>query len=310
MKKTILVTGAGGFVGGHIALDLASAGFQVRASDQHQQEAQLAHRFAGARNITLMTGDITDQDDCRRLTEQVNGVMHCAGISRVSLAQRDPARCFDINVRGTVNLLDALRRSTLDAGLILMSTREVERIAHPSPRGCQAEDAYALSKKLAEEAAQSYAHEQQRGGLIYRLSDVYGSQFDHPGKLLPTLLSQALAQQPLHLNSPQHRCYYTHIDDVSAALVTGMQALCEQPRLRDLRRMWSGNGLTSYELAQLILEKTASQSTLVLAPDTASLPHNVNTGTHLRSTGWSFMPTVNIARGIERLIELHRVRAA
>jgi nucleoside-diphosphate-sugar epimerase len=305
MTKPILITGANGFVGTHLAIALAREGFRVRASDVIEDRG----RFAGEPNIEFVRGDITDADDCARLTADVAGLVHAGGISRVSTAVKDPARCVAVNVNGTANLLRALRASRSPAWIVTVSTREVDRIERVAPADCAPQDVYALSKMMAEDLARAHAEAAQCGLMICRLSDVYGSNYDHPDKLLPTLLTRALQHQPLQLNAPHSRFNFTHIDDVVATLTDSVRRLNAQPRYRALRRVWSGNAITALELAQLILQRTQSRSSLNVAAATPAANENSETKSaqeEKEPSHWTFAPTVDIAQGISRLVAGYR----
>ena len=154
----ILVTGACGFAGRHLVAEL------------------LAHRHAPVvldlaepppgifpADVPCHQGDLADAGALRRLVAEVQpeGCIHLAGLAFVPLGWSDPARMFQVNLLGTVNLLEALRRSAPQARLLLISSAEV--YGRNLPAGPLGEDAplapdnpYALSKAAAEQMALMY----------------------------------------------------------------------------------------------------------------------------------------------------------
>lgn len=100
---TVLVTGATGFTGGHLALRLARSGHPVRALVR--PGASVGHlRAAG---ITLVEGDLRERADVRRAAEGASRIFHIAAVFRT--AGHHDSYYEDVNVGGTENVLDAAR---------------------------------------------------------------------------------------------------------------------------------------------------------------------------------------------------------
>jgi dihydroflavonol-4-reductase len=98
-----LVTGAAGFVGGHVVAALAREGARVRAFDRNPS---IAGVFPGA--VEFVRGDILDPDAMRRAVEGCDAVFHLAAV--YSYARSDVALMRAVNVRGTRTVLDAALR--------------------------------------------------------------------------------------------------------------------------------------------------------------------------------------------------------
>jgi len=98
-----LVTGAAGFIGGHVAAALASGGARVRAFDRNPPLAGVVPD-----TVEFMRGDILDSDAMRRAVEGCDAVFHLAAV--YSYARSDAALMRAVNVRGTRAVLDAALR--------------------------------------------------------------------------------------------------------------------------------------------------------------------------------------------------------
>ncbi len=149
----VLITGAGGFVGRHLVPEFLAGGDDVITFDA-QAELDVP---GGPRHIA---GDIRDSEALRRAVDRTapDACVHLAALSFVPAGWTEPARMFEVNVIGTVNLLDAFRRSGIPARILVVSSAEV--YGH-EPRGrpvreddpLSPSNIYAVTKAAADEAA-------------------------------------------------------------------------------------------------------------------------------------------------------------
>jgi len=111
MNQRILVTGSSGLIGTAIRSLLASKGIETVCLDLKAQGASC--------------GDICNKEDVRRLMAGVDGVIHLAAVSRVVWGQKNPELCWETNVTGVQNVLDAAREASSRPWVISASSREV-----------------------------------------------------------------------------------------------------------------------------------------------------------------------------------------
>ena len=125
----VLVTGAAGFVGGHLRAELGDA-------------------------FVAFEGDVLDAAAVREAVRGADAVVHLAAESSVAGSWEDPLRAWRVNVDGTVNVLDAVRVEQPDARVLLASTCEVygraERIPTPEDEPARPLSPYAATKAAAE----------------------------------------------------------------------------------------------------------------------------------------------------------------
>lgn len=110
-----LVTGGAGFIGSHIATALVSRGDRVRVLDnlssgrlENLRELGLGEVGSGA-PVELLEGELADSAACRRACEGASGVFHQAAQVSVPRSVEDPEASYEINVMGTLRLLEAAR---------------------------------------------------------------------------------------------------------------------------------------------------------------------------------------------------------
>jgi len=126
----VLVTGGAGFIGSNIADRLASDGHEVLVYDALSRPGvetnlQWLKERHGSR-VTAIVADIRDEDELARAAREAKAVFHMAAQVAVTTSLVDSRADFEINVRGTLNLLDALRLRTGEkVPLIFASTNKV-----------------------------------------------------------------------------------------------------------------------------------------------------------------------------------------
>jgi GDP-4-dehydro-6-deoxy-D-mannose reductase len=155
MDGPILVTGAAGFVGGHLIDLLASHGRSDIVAWHRTRGSAPGARAASTANVRWQSVDLLDAPLVTHAIDELKpaAVYHCAGAAHVGLSWGDTARTLAINVRGTHHLLDALRRARPGARVVIPSSAMVYAAAD---RALSEDDPlvprspYALSK-LAQE---------------------------------------------------------------------------------------------------------------------------------------------------------------
>ncbi len=159
----ILVTGACGFAGRHLVAELLAHGHDPAALDL------AAPPSAFPPSVLYRRADLADAAQLHQAVAEIQpeGCIHLAGLAFVPIGWSDPARMMQVNLIGTINLLEALRRGAPHARLLLISSAEVYGRTPPSApltedAPLQPDHPYALSKSAAESMAFLY---ERRYGL-------------------------------------------------------------------------------------------------------------------------------------------------
>lgn len=150
-----LVTGAAGFLGGAIARELQARGFQLSLFDCVASPEGIGDRFIG---------DIRDADALRVAMAGCDIVYHCAAVAELEDASKDPRLAIDVNVLGTLSVLESAR----DAG--------VSRFMHASSVYVLSRSGsiYRTSKQAAENLVADFTTLYQLPSTVLRFGSLYG----------------------------------------------------------------------------------------------------------------------------------------
>lgn len=210
----ILLTGAAGFVGRHLGAALSAAGHDVIGTDTSGAGLvlDLRDRQATVAAVSAMRPDV---------------VVHAGAISGPMLAQDDPALMFDVNVGGTVNLVEGMRLAGVRrlahlSSVAVYRPRPGDRSPVPPTAALASATPYGASKVAAEAVVEAYSNAAGLDAWILRISSIYG-----PGRISPYLMSE-LAEAGRRGGSAavtdarSNMRQFIHVEDVVDCLVAAV----------------------------------------------------------------------------------------
>lgn len=239
-KPSLLVTGAAGFIGSHLCDRLLNEGQRVWALDNFDDFYDAARKRKNLRSalqnpaMHLVEGDVRDAILLEGLMSDVafGAVIHLAARPGIRESIEDPATTFDVNVRGTLTLLEAIRRHEIPV-LLFASSSGVYGEADPAP---YREDAAAdrpispcaASKRTGELLCYTYHHLHELTVHCLRLSPVYGPR-QRPDLQIHEFARCLEDGRPVSLSQDSAARDYLYVDDA----VDGMLLSLERARSRD-----------------------------------------------------------------------------
>ena len=217
----ILITGGAGFQGSHLAEFWLDAGHQVTLLNTYSEEA-LRNIESFADRVRTIWGSVTDTEIVEKTLRDEDVVVHLAARISVDESIDSPRSTVDVNVLGTWNILEAVRKSR--ARLIYASSCEVYGSAQPVPvdehSGLMPHSPYAASKAAADRLCFAYYKTYGVAVTVARPCNIYGERqrSGGGGAVIPIFLDKALKGEPLTVfGDGQQRREYMFIDDLVAA---------------------------------------------------------------------------------------------
>lgn len=177
---TVLITGGFGFIGSNYAHLCLAEGAHVRVLDCHLpgSGANRTNLVGIRESVELFEGDVRDPAVVSKAVEDVDFVLHCAALTSHTLAMADALVTLDVNIRGTLHLLEAVRRSNANPKVVHVGTttqlgpmiQELVNELHPEfPR-----DVYSATMVGSEKLVLIYAHAYGLRTTVVRLPNTYG----------------------------------------------------------------------------------------------------------------------------------------
>ncbi|UKN01565.1 NAD-dependent 4,6-dehydratase LegB [Paracrocinitomix mangrovi] len=193
-NKTVLVTGADGFIGSHLTEMLVKEGAKVKALSQYNSFNNWGwlETVGCLDQIEVLSGDIRDPHYCKHITKGVDVVFHLAALIAIPYSYIAPTSYVDTNVTGTLNVCQA----ALDNGcekVVHTSTSEVYGTALYVPidekHPLQPQSPYSASKIGADNMAMSFYNAFDLPVAIARPFNTYGPR-QSARAVIPTIISQ------------------------------------------------------------------------------------------------------------------------
>ena len=235
-NRRVLVTGHSGFIGGWASAWLCALGSEVAGISLPPPTNPCFHDLVGlGRRVNGVVADVRSSADLSRAFEAAKPdiVLHLAAQPLVRIGYEQPDETFAVNLMGTVNLLDCVRRSGAKAVVVMTSDKVYGPgdglSSHREGDALGAHDPYGGSKACCELAVESYAHSflsgTSVGSATVRAGNVLGGGDWQVDRLIPDAVRAFLADRPLVLRYPEAVRPWQHVlDAVQGLLVVAQEA--------------------------------------------------------------------------------------
>lgn len=308
--KNVLVTGADGFIGSHLAEALVRDGANVTAlalytgQDRHGwlDDTDPALR----QTMKIVRGDVRDSAMINRLVAGKDVVFHLAALIAIPHSYEAPFSYIDVNVSGTANILEAARNHGTGR-VVHTSTSEVYGTAQSVPiaetHPLVAQSPYAASKIAADKLAESYALSFDLPVVILRPFNTYGARQSERAVISATI-RQALDSrcEAIKIGDLTTVRDFNHVDDTVAAFLTiGTAGGINIGRAYN---SGSGRGVTIAQLVDLVRAATGTNKPVEtevarMRPDKSEVRALIcDASLFSAATGWT--SKVELSQGIAK----------
>jgi UDP-glucose 4-epimerase len=298
--SSVLITGGAGFIGSHLARAWADRGVRVVVLDSlrtgHESNLDgVACEF--------LRGSVENADLVRRAARGVDVIHHLAALVSVPESMEKPHLTEQINVGGTLNVLEAARAEGVRK-VVFSSTSAVygmvDRPLHRESDLPEPASPYAISKLAGEHYMALYAAAFGVPTIAFRYFNVYGPRQDpkSPYAAAVAIFSErALAGQPLRVfDDGEQTRDFVYVGDVVAANLLGATTGS------GLFNVACGSRITVNDLARKIIAAAGSRSPIEYAPPRpGDVRHSRGCSERLQALGWK--PTVSLDEGLRRTLE-------
>ena len=308
MAKRILITGGAGFLGSHLSDRLIEAGHEVLCVDNFYsgRRENIAHLMQHPR-FELLRHDVSFP-----LYVEVDAIYNLACPASPIHYQRDPVQTTKTNVLGAINMLGLAKR--LKVPIMQASTSEVygDPTVHPQPeeywgnvnpigiRSC-----YDEGKRAAETLFFDYRRQHDLPIKVVRIFNTYGPRMDPAdGRVVSNFIVQALKGETITIygDGSQTRgfCY---VDD----LIRGFMSIMDTPHeVTGPLNVGNPNEFTIKQLAELVVAKTGSSSTIDYLPLPSDDPQQRQPDITQAKAVLNWTPTVELDQGLDATIAYFR----
>ncbi|MCP9212084.1 SDR family NAD(P)-dependent oxidoreductase [Streptomyces sp. NEAU-Y11] len=305
--RTVLVTGAEGFIGSTLVDLLVERGARVRALVHYKpygEAGYLAHHLGPGSPVETIAGDVRDAGRVMDAVAGCDTVFHLAALIGIPYSYQAPEAYVQTNVTGTQNIAAACHRYGVRR-LLHTSTSEVYGTALTVPiaedHPLQPQSPYSASKIGADMMALSYAHAFELPVTVVRPFNTYGPR-QSSRAVIPTILAQLHAGvREIRLGSLTPTRDFTYVTDTAA----GFLALADCDRaLGEVVNLGTGREIAIGDLTEALIAATGRDARVVvdparLRPAGSEVQRLLSDNSRAREwAGWR--PEVGLAEGLRR----------
>jgi NAD dependent epimerase/dehydratase len=268
-KKSVLVTGAGGFIGSHLTEHLVELGADVKAFVRYNSRNDwgllelLPQQILD--KIEVIMGDLKDADVIRHAAKEVDVIFHLGSLIAIPYSYTHPRETIETNVMGALNVLTAAKENSIEK-IVHTSTSEAYGTARYVPidenHPLQGQSPYSASKIGADKIAESFYRSFELPIAIIRPFNTYGPR-QSARAVIPTIITQALMKEKIFLGSLHPTRDYTYVGD----LVEGFVKVAESPKsVGEVINIGSNFEISIGDLVNKIISLTGKNVEIVADP--------------------------------------------
>jgi len=295
----VLVTGGSGFIGSHVVDKLREKGIQVRVFDM---------KYPVFRDdIEYYKGSLLDLEALRMAMEDIEAVLHLAAVANVNFVFKEPHYSEAINVRGTINVLEAARQSEVKRVIYgsttwVYSETDTDKVDEKTPLHAPSH-LYTATKMTSEFYCKSYSELYGLEVSILRYGIPYGPRA-RDAAVIPIFVRKALNGEPLTIagDGLQFR-KFVYVEDLAEGNVLALRSIA-----RNKTYNLDGNEKVSIKQIAETICKILGDVKIEYVPARPGdfSGKEVSSELALKELGWA--PRVSFEEGVRRYIDWYKER--
>jgi len=257
VHRTVLVTGAGGFIGSHLVERLLDEGARVRVFLRYTSRSDTGSLGwlppEKQSRLDCVFGDLRDQHAVAQAMSGADLVFHLGALIAIPYSYVHPQEVVETNVMGTLNVLLAAQAHR-PSRLVHTSTSEVYgtalRVPMDEQHPLQAQSPYSASKIAADKLVESFARSFEVPAVVVRPFNAYGPR-QSARAVIPTIVSQALLREKVQLGDTTPTRDFTYVSDTVDGFV---RAVMTEGVVGMTFNLGNDHEISVGDLAELIVE--------------------------------------------------------
>ncbi|MCW3984549.1 MAG: SDR family NAD(P)-dependent oxidoreductase [Candidatus Bathyarchaeota archaeon] len=310
MRKRVLVTGGAGFIGSHLVPELLKRGYAVVALDNLcSGNMENLGGVLDSPDFTFILGDIRDSEVLKKAFRGVSGVVHLAALIDVVASVTDPTSTNDVNVAGTLNVLQEAANCKVDRFVFASSTAvygDAKALPITEETMLDPLSPYAASKAAGEAYCRAFMHSYGLSTVILRFFNVYGPRNEKSpySGVITKFLRQAIKGATLNIfGDGEQTRDFIHVSDIVEALILALET---QKASGETFNVCTGIQTSINDLAEAICNVTGRTLKLIHVPARAGEIRFSLGDLSKAEEQLHFKPKVTLQKGLELLLKAEK----
>ncbi len=304
----VLVTGGAGFIGSHLVEQLLKLGIETSVFDNLISSSNESLSFV-TRNTQLVKSDIRDLDRLISAVRGVDSIFHLAALTAIPESIKDPIGFYDVNVRGTLNVLYAALKANVSRVIIASSCSvygdihqsPLKELYLPNPRS-----PYSASKLASEVIAESFYQSYGLEIVCLRYFNVYGlrqnSDSDYSAVIPRFVECYHQKIPPKIYGIGEQSRDFIHVSDVARANILAASLSSKIIKRHRIFNIGTGSRTNLLELLDLISKQTNCYIKPTFLPSRQGEVHHSCADISLAQENLGFQPLISLEVGIKTLL--------
>ena len=297
----VLVTGGAGFIGSNVVRELLSHGYEVRVLDN--LTSGYIENLKGL-HVEFVEGDIRKLDTVSDACKGVDGVFHLAACVGRQKSIDNPQMDAEINVIGTVNVLEAMRKNNVPKIVYSSSASIYGELLTPTideDHPQNADSPYGVTKLAAEKMILAYTGIYDMTAVCLRYFNIYGinQRYDFYGNVIPNFAEKLKKGTPITIfGDGEQTRDFLNVKDVAKANFLAFKNGVKT----DVYNLGSGNSVTVNYLAKIMID-FYKNGAIEYAPKRLADVLHCKADINKLSSVLGFKPTVDLEGGVKEYLE-------